>query len=401
MPQHHPPHLSHLTALYLNVFCYALFYHMQAPLLPFLTKDLGGDRSHYGSMQSIFSLVQLLGGVASGPLGDTFGSKSILFVSNIASASCYLLTASATSMMLLNLSRLPTLFQHGMLGTRGMISTLTPSNQRSMYLGYIGLAYGIGSATGPALGGLIALHVSLRSSAWISAIGSVLCAFMVYLVLPSTQQETQSKGVKKEIAFFNRISRVLKVQRVKAILCSTFMTTLSTTILQLTLPFVLTEEKRFNATSENLGYLLSYGGMVTSLFQGLLLGFITNRFRDAEISLLCTGMLSLSFIAMSFSSSLSHIWMVMAPLLLLGSLFSTVNTSQLSKYVLKSDIGTVLALDMGVGSFIGIFGSQVGLYIWGRFGFDYLGLFCALCCSVSAIIEISQFPKPQTSDKRI
>jgi len=38
----------------------------QAPLLPYMLKQLGGDASYYGMLQSSFSALQLMGGLLSG-----------------------------------------------------------------------------------------------------------------------------------------------------------------------------------------------------------------------------------------------------------------------------------------------------------------------------------------------
>lgn len=46
----------------------AVCYMAQAPLLPYLTKQLGADDLGYGWLQSAFSTLQFLGGLLSGVL---------------------------------------------------------------------------------------------------------------------------------------------------------------------------------------------------------------------------------------------------------------------------------------------------------------------------------------------
>lgn len=43
-----------------------LTFSLQAPLLPYMVKQLGADASYYGMLQSSFSALQLLGGLLSG-----------------------------------------------------------------------------------------------------------------------------------------------------------------------------------------------------------------------------------------------------------------------------------------------------------------------------------------------
>jgi len=377
---------------------------MQAPLLPFISKELGGDSSSFSSMQSYFSIVQLLGGIASGPFGDTFGSKLILTISNLSSSLSYFLTASASTMSTLNLSRLPTLFQHGMLGTRGMVALLVPSGKRAVFLGYIMLAYGCGMAVGPALGGVLASSWDVRASAWIASLGALVGAVVVGLCLPSLSGGENKKGSYRPDAerhgFSTRIYRVLSFPRVRRLLLIKLFMDTSSRILYSTLPFILVQDPAFSADSQDLGYLLSYSGIVVSLSQALLIGPITNRLEDREIILSCLAFISLSFLGLSQAYSMAHIWIVFIPLLVFGTLFSTINTAQLSKSVSLKDVGTVLSLDMSIGSFVGIFSSQLGIYIFEGYGFEYFGIACSICTTMATLLCILTYRQyPQTTSK--
>ena len=64
-----------------------------------------------GYVQTVMQVVQLVGGLISGPLIDMYGTKLVLLLSYSSSAVCYAMTGSAHSMTLIYLSRLPTLLQ--------------------------------------------------------------------------------------------------------------------------------------------------------------------------------------------------------------------------------------------------------------------------------------------------
>jgi MFS family permease len=72
------------------------------------------------------------------------------------------------------------------LATRTAVAEASSEADRARLLGYVGLAYGIGMAAGPALGGALS-SVSLRAPAWVAAAGSLLsvgactaCAYAVH-----------------------------------------------------------------------------------------------------------------------------------------------------------------------------------------------------------------------------
>lgn len=74
--------------------------------------------------------------------------------------------------------------QHAILAARGMISANSSEHERATLLGYVGVAFGIGFAIGPAAGGQLS-RLSLQTAAWTAAVGSVLGMVGVTLLLPS------------------------------------------------------------------------------------------------------------------------------------------------------------------------------------------------------------------------
>jgi MFS family permease len=156
-----------------NVVLYALCYMMQTPVLPYLTTQLGADMVAYGWLMSIMAVVQFVGGLLAGPVLDAYGARVVLLASFMSSATCYALTGAARGMPALYVSRLPTLLQHAVMATRAAVAEASSEADRARLLGYIGVAYGIGMALGPALGGVLS-SVDLRLTAWVAAAGSLV-----------------------------------------------------------------------------------------------------------------------------------------------------------------------------------------------------------------------------------
>lgn len=139
-------------------------------------------------------VAQLVGGLLSGPLADRFGARTLFAASFVASALCYSAVALSSGMVGLYLSRVPTLLQHAMLAARALIAERTDSESRARWLGFVGVAYAVGAAIGPAAGGAIG-SVSLPLAAWVSAAGSALSVVIILAAMPSRGQRAVEASV--------------------------------------------------------------------------------------------------------------------------------------------------------------------------------------------------------------
>jgi MFS family permease len=95
---------------------------------------------------------------------------------------------------------------------------------------------------------------------------------------------------------------------------------------------------------------MSYTGCVGILTQTFVVDWATRRFDDRRIVAVCVAGGLLSFLLLAFASEVWHLAALLAPLYVSSALLSTVNTAQLTKAA-PSDAGSVVAIDMSVGSF--------------------------------------------------
>ena len=84
--------------------------------LQYLSKKLGADTAVFGQLQTVFAIVQLLGGPIYGRLGDVMGVKVALILAFASSGTSYLITGLVTDVWGLFLSRFPSIFMHVMQG---------------------------------------------------------------------------------------------------------------------------------------------------------------------------------------------------------------------------------------------------------------------------------------------
>ena len=83
----------------------------------YLSKKLGADPVVFGYLQTTFAVVQLCGGPIFGRFGDIFGSRAALVLAFAAAAMSYSILGLASTVSMLFLSRLPSVFMHAMQGS--------------------------------------------------------------------------------------------------------------------------------------------------------------------------------------------------------------------------------------------------------------------------------------------
>jgi OCT family organic cation transporter-like MFS transporter 18 len=184
-----------LWITYINIVLYALCYQLQRPVEPFLVQSLSENHNDptqvalmYSRLQSFFSAIQTVGSPLVGILLDRVGVRHASALVFLASAMSYAILASASTMPLLFLSKVPTVLQHAFLVAQAAaaISTGTNAAARAQALGRMTTAYTIGGTIGPALGGfLVETMGDLYLGAKLAVVGSLVSVVLSLMFLPS------------------------------------------------------------------------------------------------------------------------------------------------------------------------------------------------------------------------
>ena len=90
---------------HINIFLYSTCYWIQSGTLPYLTKTLGADPVIFGHLQTVFSVLQLLGGPVYGRIGDMYGERTALLIAFTSSILTYVMTFLSHSLPILFISR--------------------------------------------------------------------------------------------------------------------------------------------------------------------------------------------------------------------------------------------------------------------------------------------------------
>jgi predicted MFS family arabinose efflux permease len=134
---------------------------MMIPLLPFIEQDIGLSPVEAGFMLAAFPVVALISNLALGPFIDRYGRKRFIIAGAVACAVLLLLTAFATSPLMLTLARAATGIFMPMIGASvfAAIADYVPEADRSRMSGYVTsaapIAFLCAISLGVWLGGLL------------------------------------------------------------------------------------------------------------------------------------------------------------------------------------------------------------------------------------------------------
>ncbi|PYL98308.1 MAG: tetracycline resistance MFS efflux pump [Verrucomicrobia bacterium] len=169
------------------------------PVLPKLILDfLGGkmtDAANWnGWFALVFALMQFVCSPLLGVLSDRFGRRPVILLSNLGLGLDYVVMALAPTIGWLFLGRIISGITTSSIPTAmAYIADVTPKEKRASAFGMIGMAFGVGFAFGPAIGGLLG-SVTPRLAFWVSAGLSLTNWLYGYLFVPESLPTERRKN---------------------------------------------------------------------------------------------------------------------------------------------------------------------------------------------------------------
>ena len=143
-----------LMLVFLNIAGFSLI----LPLLPFYGTLFGASAFGVACLFAAYSLGNIAGEIFWGRQSDRIGRKPVLIITTASAALTYVAFAHAPGLAAAIAIRIVTGFFSGTLGViQGVIADITPPHERARHMGYFGASFNLGFATGPAIGGLLAV----------------------------------------------------------------------------------------------------------------------------------------------------------------------------------------------------------------------------------------------------
>lgn len=435
-----------LLIIYINVVLYATCYQMQRPLEPFLVDKLltsGDSVKEYAKLQSFFSVMQTVGSFFSGILVDKFGVKGGFIVSFLGSAACYALLSESTSLSILYMSKIPSIFQAGFLCAQVGVTQVTGSGtDRVIALGRLTMSYTIGSVIGPAVGGMLGATGDYYYGAKLAVAGSLLSILLTLLMpTPDTTQSTQipinstsrdesddsdpmltkdnnlsssslSQEKDKEEGFTKSEATVVSVVHTVWLFLTTKVTTsVANAMAQAAFPLIM--KNTYGLQEQSMGFTMSLMSAVNAVVNGVFLGPIVALGGGDLCSLIgkavaIMGILSAaqavaaipSLSAISWQGGVGEYLTLTFMLSMVQYVLATTITSESTSRVNDNAKGTLLGLEHSLFAAARVFTPQLGVSLLEGGGVTAVSGACAAVFFSVYVLWHSFIDGQQTSKKQ-
>nr|XP_004654283.2 solute carrier family 22 member 18 isoform X1 [Jaculus jaculus]XP_044987501.1 solute carrier family 22 member 18 isoform X1 [Jaculus jaculus] len=356
---------------------------MQFSILPYLSRTLGLDSVAFGYLQTIFGMLQLLGGPVFGRFADQRGARAALSLSFMAASTIYLLLAAACSpslpgVFLLFASRLPAVLMHTLPGAQMIITDLTEPAERPAALGRLGLCFGIGVILGSLLGGTLSTACGIQCPAIVALVANLLGAILSFTCIPSSTKQTgvtaqaPPPGAAKTSVFdLKAISRLLLLPGVLPVFLVKVISGFPTGLFLVM--FSIISMDFFQLEAAQAGYLMSFFGVLQMVIQGLVIGRLSRYFSEEALLRASVLVFAVVGLAMALMSNVFHFCLLMPGLVFSLCTLNVVTDSMLTKAVSASDTGTMLGLSASVQPLTRTLGPTLGGLLYRSFGVPIFG----------------------------
>ncbi|XP_047630935.1 solute carrier family 22 member 18 isoform X2 [Phacochoerus africanus] len=383
-----------------------LFMHFS--VLPYLSRRLGLDSVAFGYQQTLFGVLQLLGGPLFGRFADQRGARAAFTLSFLASSGLYLLLAAACSpalpgVTLLFASRLPGALMHTLPAAQMVLADLSTPEERPTALGRLGLCFGVGVIFGSLLGGTLSSSCGIQCPVIVALVVSLLGAVLSFTCIPTNTKVASDHAqpvppgrTKASVFDLKAISRlllqpgVLPVFLVKVI--SGFPSGLFTVM------FSIISMDFFQLEAAQASYLMSFFGVLQMVIQGLVIGRLSSHFSEGALLRASVLVFSVVGLAMALMTHVFHFCLLLPGLVFSLCTLNVVTDSLLTKAVSASDTGTMLGLCASVQPLMRTLGPTLGGLLYRSFGVPAFG-HVQFAVNFLLLLVLWRQPIPRKTDK--
>src|SRR5712691_3039689 len=358
-----------MPILFLIVFVDLVGFGLIIPLLPFYGERFAASPQQVTILLAVYSLMAMIAAPLWGRLSDRIGRRPVLMASMIAAALAYLWLGLASSLWMLFAARaFAGAWAGNIAAAQAYIADVTPPERRARGMGVIGAAFGLGFIIGPALGGIVAgneLATADLETPGLIAAGLSLIAFLgVVLLLPESRPASErgqpSRG--RIAALCNALGRPV----LSRLLVVFFLVILAFAGMEST--FALWAMRQFGWGPAQVGYALTFVGLLSAIMQGGLIGILARRFGEERLMLGGLALIALGLIVLPFARDLPLLLVALSGLALgMGGVQPSLN-SLISRRAGVEEQGEIMGVAQAVGSLSRVLGPLIAGSLFGALG---------------------------------
>jgi len=367
LPPASSPPKGALRIIFFIVFMDLLGFGVIIPLMPIYARQFDASPLEVTLMFAIYSACQFIASPILGAASDRFGRRPVLILSQIGSALGYLLLGVVThhpwhaaklGLWLVYLSRVIDGLSGGNISTaQAYIADVTTPQTRSHGMAMLGVAFGVGFAAGPFLGGIFGEHHA-SWPAYIAAVFSGIAALLTFLKLPESMVH---KPTEAELWLHpSTFAPVLRNPAIFQLLLVGFFAMAAFVMMESSIVMFMAD--RFHYGPRYASWFFAYSGLIIIVVQGRFFRPLVKVF--GEWNLVIVGPI---LVAAGMGSYIEAGYRPLLTILLIGgalnasgrSLWQPSFSSLLSKFADPRQQGVVFGLFQGLGSLARVAGPIV------------------------------------------
>lgn len=253
-----------------------------------------------------FFAAQFVAGPFIGSLSDRRGRLPVLIFSQIGTVIAFLMIGFAQSAAVLFLARILDGITGGnIVVAQAYMTDIVPEDRRTVALGYVMAAFGLGFAVGPAVGGLLASAFGPQIPFVFAAIAAAGTVLLTHLTLEESLSLDQRQHNRKSKAARLQPMALMTNVPLMAVLSVSFFARFGMGLLIATLALfaeaVLFVGQSFSAVSLGVGAMLMMVGIGQIATQVVLLPAALNHFSDTVIVLMGASARALSMFLLALA----------------------------------------------------------------------------------------------------
>ena len=359
-----------LTFGLITTFLTGLGFTIISPVVPFMVAPFANAHDQaliVTSLMAIYALCTFFAAPALGSLSDRFSRKPILLISLAGSALGYLIFGLAGSLWMLFLGRIIDGLTGGNIVTLfAYFADITDEENRTKVFGWTAAAVGVGTISGPTVGGLLAHFgnsVPFYFGALISIANLLYGAFVMNESLPETHR-TRNFSL-KQLNPFTQLFQLLRMKNLNRLLFAGILLWLPNGALQAIISQFSLDS--FAWTPVLIGLAISIMGLMDILTQIFIMPRLlklANEDKLIRLALVCEIIAYLLFALSAFSKMWPFFILAMFILAFGDSIFGTAFNGKLSKSATSSEQGKLQGGSQALQALTRVIGPLIGGQIY-------------------------------------